>query len=83
MSSRPVYELRAATVRTAAALPRFCSASLVSIRESPAIEVVECQPRRSQADALGCIRGVRAAFVLEGGMALLLYGSWYLWHLVH
>jgi hypothetical protein len=31
-------------------------------------------------DGLGGARGLRSAFLFEGGMILLAYGIWHLWH---
>ncbi|HEY2469370.1 MAG TPA: hypothetical protein VGI45_16235 [Terracidiphilus sp.] len=84
MHSYSIYEFRSAAVRTpAAALPRPSVATVISICDSPAwVGPVENR-NQSEGDGLGCARGVRAAFMLEGGMALLLYGIWHLWHLAH
>jgi hypothetical protein len=82
MSSRPIYELPSA-VPAAAASPRTSLATVVSICDSPAfVRAVENQ-KQSDPDGLGCARALRAAFVLEGGLALLVYGVWHLWHLIH
>jgi hypothetical protein len=34
------------------------------------------------ADTHALARGVRWAFAIEGGAALLIYAAWYLWHLL-
>lgn len=84
MASRSIYEFRSAAVHTATASPRTSLATVVSICDSPAhVQAMESQPTESNTDGLGCARGIRSAFVLEGGLALLLYGIWHLWHLVH
>jgi len=33
-------------------------------------------------DGLGCARGLRTAFLFEGGMIALAYSVWYICHLV-
>lgn len=84
MPSRSVDEFRSPAVQTAANSPRASLATVVSICDSPAfLRTLEDQPNQSSADGLGCARGIRPAFVLEGGCALLLYGIWLLWHLIH
>jgi hypothetical protein len=82
MSSRSIYEFRSVAVPTQAAFQRNSLATVVSICDSPAyVETVESRSK-SDADGLGCARGIRAAFLLEGGAALFLYGIWHFWHLV-
>ena len=86
MHSQSIYEFRPAAVRTATASSStgFISCSVVSICNSPAfMRAIEEERPASNRDGLGCARGIRAAFVLEGGAAMLLYGIWHLWHLVH
>ena len=85
MSSRSIYELRSNALQSAAAaLPPTALATVISICDSPAYtRAIQGQPQQSDADGLGCARGIRAAFLLEGGMALLLYGIWHFWHLIH
>ena len=57
-------------------------ASVVSICDSPAFSrKVKEEMQHANRDGLGCARGLRAAFVLEGGMGLLIYGIWHLLHL--
>jgi hypothetical protein len=84
MSSRSIYEFRSAAVPAQAAVfNRTSLAAVVSICDSPAyIETLESRSK-SDADGLGCARGIRAAFLLEGGAALVLYGIWHFWHLIH
>lgn len=80
--SSSIYEFRPAAVRTLTASSSSSFGSVVSICDSPSYEKAEeLEPLRSDRDGLGCARGIRAAFVLEGGMALLVYGIWQLWHL--
>lgn len=86
MHSQSIYEFRPTAVRTATASSRssFIPGRVVSICNSPAfIGAIEEERTTSNRDGLGCARGIRAAFALEGGAALLLYGVWHLWHLVH
>jgi hypothetical protein len=85
VSSQSIFELHPTAVRTAIASSsraRYVAGSVVSICNSPAyMRTVEEGPA-SNRDGLGCARGIRVAFLLEGGMALLIYGIWHLWHLV-
>jgi hypothetical protein len=81
--SQTVYEFHPTAVRTATSSPRssFVSGSLVSICDSPAyVRAIEEQRAASNRDGLGCVRGLCAAFVLEGGLALLLFAIRQLWH---
>ena len=41
----------------------------------------EDESLESNSDGLGCVRGVRSAFLMEAGMVVLAYGIWHLWHL--
>jgi hypothetical protein len=85
VSSQSIYELRPNGVQTATASsrPRYVAGSVVSICNSPAfMRTIEEDGPVSNRDGLGCARGIRAAFLLEGGMVLLIYGIWHLWHLV-
>jgi hypothetical protein len=80
--SSSVYEFRPAAVQAATASPRSSFGTVVSICDSPSYKDA-LEPLPSNRDGLGCARGIRAAFILEGGMALFLYGVWQLWHLAH
>ena len=83
MGSHSIYQFRSAAAPAAIAIPSSSSGTVISICDSPAfVQAVE-NPPKSDADGLGCVRAVRAAFVLEGGLALFLYGVWHLWHLIH
>jgi hypothetical protein len=83
MASSSIYEFRSAAAGTATALTRSSFGTVVSICDSPAFVPPVEKSKASDADGLGCARAVRAAFLLEGGTALLLYGIWHLWHLAH
>ena len=84
MSSSSVYELHPATYEaaTASSNVRYAQGSVVSICESPAFEgEIEAPVSASRSDGLGCARGIRAAFLLEGAIGLFVYGIWHFWHL--
>lgn len=81
--SSSVYEFRSVPAQVAIASPRHSTCSVISISESPSFAPADTESLPSSQDGLGCARGIRAAFVLEGGLALLLYGIWQLWHLAH
>lgn len=83
MPSRSIYELGSNAVPNAAALPRTSLATVVSICDSPTYVRTVDNQLRSDADGLGCARGIRAACLLEGGVALFLYGVWHIWHMIH
>ena len=83
MRSHSIYEFHSAAAQTATALPRTSLATVISIAESPAFVRTVENPQKSDADGLACVRGFRAAFLLEGGLVLLGYGVWLLWHLFH
>jgi hypothetical protein len=84
LSSQSVLDVRPTAFQTATALSSngYAQASVVSICASPAFEreFVEEVPA-TNLDGLGCARGIRAAFLLEGAMALFFYGIWHFWHL--
>jgi hypothetical protein len=74
---------------TSAAAPRTSrevsagTSNVISICESPAfIHVAENETPESKRDALGCARGIRAAFVLEGGLGLAIYALWHFRHVL-
>ena len=85
MPSQTVFEFQSAalpTVHAPTGSNYFVPGSVVSICESPAFsrrEIDETQD--SNPDGLGCARGIRSAFLLEAGLALLTYGIWHLWHI--
>lgn len=84
LSSSIVYELRSAALQTATASSHasYAHGSVVSICVSPAFEeAIEAPVPASKNDGLGCARGMRAAFLLEGALALFSYGIWHFWHL--
>lgn len=85
MSSQPVLEFQSGKVRFASSNSNsyFVPGSVVSICESPAFSKPAKDPLTdSDPDGLGCMRGVRSAFIFEMGAALLVYGVWQLWHIV-
>lgn len=84
MSSRSIYKIHSAAIEISPGSARRTLAPVVSICNSPAYtRSVEAQPTYlDEGNGLDCVRGVCSAFVLEGGLALLVYGVWHLWHLV-
>jgi len=80
--TQTIYEFRPAAPRPTAAPSRsgFERGVVVSICESPAFSAAADKSPEPDHDGLGCARGLRAAFVLEGGMLLLSYAIWHLWH---
>ncbi len=85
MPSQAFYEFRSPAVRTAAASSTsfFVPGNVVSICDSPVFSKAEDEGVvDSNPDGLGCLRGLRSAFLFEAGMVLLGYGIWHLWHLV-
>lgn len=84
MSSPSIYEFKSAALRTRSVSFRTSPAPVVSICNAPAQDhAIESQPGAPDAHSLGCVRGICAAFLLEGGMALLAYGVWHLWRSTH
>lgn len=86
MPAQTVYEFRATAARSAAVSTHssFAVENVISICDSPAFtRDAEADLPEINRDGLGCARGVRAAFVLEGGLGLLIYGIWHLCHLAH
>jgi hypothetical protein len=82
--AQTLHEFRPTAARSAAVAsdPVHIGASVVSICDSPAFSrKAKEELQDAHEDSLGAIRGLRAAFVLEGGMALLIYGVWQLAHL--
>lgn len=85
MPNQTVYEFRSSAVRkpAASAAPFFSRDNVVSICDSPifsksnSTELPEPNP-----DGLGCIRGLRTAFIFEAGLIALAYSVWYICHLV-
>lgn len=85
MHTQTVFHFRP----TSAASPRVSTESsvmnnnVISICDSPAFcRVTEVESTESKRDALGCARGIRAAFVLEGGLGLALYALWHFRHFI-
>ena len=90
MPSQTVCEFPAfRTVAASSSESFFVPASVVSIGDSPdfskAFETTTVENESSDAnpDGLGCARGLRSAFLLQGCMFLVGYGIWHLWHLAH
>ena len=85
MPTQPVFEFRPASARPARvpAKPARTIDNVISICDSPsfsrAIEPEFDEPVR---DGLGCARAIRAAFVLEGGLGLVLYAVWHFRHVI-
>ena len=85
MSSQTVHEFRSGKVGFASSNSNtyFVPGSVVSISESPAFTLPAKDPlTQSDPDGLGCVRGVRSAFLFEFGAAILVYGLWHLWHIL-
>lgn len=82
MPGQPVFELRPVASQAATVLhnPPILHATVISISDSPAWQHKVGAERNS--DGLGCVRGVRAAFLLEIGTALLAYTIWHWLHLL-
>lgn len=83
MRSRSIHEFHSAAAQTATALPSTSLATVISIADSPNFVRAVENPQKSDADGLACVRGFRAAFLLEGSLVLLAYGIWHVWHLLH
>lgn len=84
MSTQSVLELHptAFQTATASATDSYAQASVISICDSPSFErEIQDEMPTTNLDGLGCARGIRAAFLLEGVMALGIYGIWHFWHL--
>jgi hypothetical protein len=81
--TQTLYEFRPSAARSTAVAPSplYRGGNVVSITESPAFFPTPEDVREAVGDGLGCARGLRAAFLLEGGMGLLVSGIWLLWHL--
>lgn len=84
MPSQVVHLSESQTIQIADAPLDFFSAraNVVSISDSPAFCRNWEESPRSEADGLGCPRGALSALVFELGGALLIYGAWYLCHLI-
>jgi len=85
MSSRPIFELRSAAVRSTTALPHAPMTAVISICDSPAYDrsVRSRQRENREDDGLNPIRGVCSAFLFQGGFVLLCFGVWQLWRWIH
>jgi len=83
--AQTVYEFRpSAAARSAAVSTQpIITGNVVAISKSAAFSrQPEIDPSETNSDGLNCARGIRAAFILEGGLALLAYGVWHLIHIV-
>ena len=84
MPNQTVYEFRSSQgSEPAASDPSFfASDNVVSICDSPIFSKNNLPDLpESNPDGLGCARGLRTAFLLEGGLILLAYGIWHFCHL--
>ena len=77
-----LFQPKPATAGVSAKSP-IGSNNVVSICDSPAFSR-EAEPEAAEPtrDGLNCARGIRAAFVLEGGLGLFLYALWHFRHLL-
>ena len=84
MPAQTVYESRPSASRSAAVSSHpVITGNVIAISQSPAFTpqaVIECS--ETNRDGLNCARGIRAAFILEGGLGLLAYAIWHLIHVV-
>ena len=84
MPNQTVYEFRSSAIveQTIPSAPFFASDNVVSICDSPFFLTNTLHERPEQnLDGLGCVRGLRSAFLFEVGMILLAYGVWHFLHL--
>jgi hypothetical protein len=85
MPGQTVSEFRPVALQAATALSRspVAHATVISICDSPAwLRKMHAQSEETNSDGLGCARGLRAAFLMEIGTALLAYGIWHWMHLI-
>lgn len=85
MRAQTLHEFRPTAARSAAVVSTNVDvgASVISICDSPAFSrKAKEELQEVDRDGLGAVRGLRTAFVLEGGMGLLIYGIWQLCHIV-
>ena len=83
MRTQTLYEFRPTATNSAVAVSKsaYVGGTVISISESPAFSTLVEESSECDRDGLGCARGLRAAFFLEGGMMLLAYTVWHIWHL--
>jgi hypothetical protein len=84
VSNQAVFEFRNPAARTAVASSNysFVPGSVVPIADSQTLSrTVDRESEDSDPDGLGCARGLRSAFLLQGAMMVVAYGIWHLWHL--
>ncbi|HEY1579345.1 MAG TPA: hypothetical protein VGF82_19935 [Terracidiphilus sp.] len=84
MSAQTVYEFRPSAARPAAVSTQpIISGNVIAISKSAAFpRQPEVDSSGTNRDGLNCARGLRAAFILEGGLGLLAYAIWHLIHFV-
>ena len=84
MSSRIIYPSQSSAVRSASVADSYrVRGNVVSIGESSKfMPPAGLDPSEIHRDSLACARGVRTAFILEAGMALVGCAVWLLWHFV-
>ena len=84
MPAQTVHEFRPSAARSAAVSSNpVIQANVISIDNSPAFpRRADLESSETNRDGLNCARGIRAAFILEGGLGLLAYGIWHLIHVV-
>lgn len=87
MHTQTVFHFRPSSAKSAS-VPSTSSRTnvdnVVSICDSPEFcRVIEPGSTEPARDGLGCARAIRAAFVLEGGLGLLIYAVWHFRHLLH
>jgi hypothetical protein len=87
MSTQPFDHRNAATIR-AARSPRLShranfTGPFLRVRafNLKALRQETAWPPAAVTDVRALARGVSWAFAIEGGMALLIYAAWYVWHL--
>lgn len=83
MPAQSVPDFRPSAARSAAVSNPVIPANVVSISQSPAFrQSALVESSESNRDGLNCVRGIRAAFLFEGGLGLLAYGIWHLVHII-
>ena len=83
VSSRVIYRSQSRAVRSATVSgSNSVRGNVVSIGDARRTAcTTKPDPLEIDCDGLACARGVRSAFILEAGMALLGCAAWLLWHL--
>lgn len=87
VSSHTILEIQPdidLSVSSASTSTYFVPASVIPISRSSEFGKLSANDLRdSNPDGLGCARGIRTAFLLEAGIAVIAYSVWHLWHVVH